>query len=136
MTIFSALLVAASVAAVSAEPSEKQYHEKVATDLFLKVVTPVMNSHDQLAARTWHDNFVQQHEERTGTSSPLASFSECSTAPPSSPVLGSSVQLFGICSILCSAAYAACNAACGAVGSKGTCKTACTVVETACNAAC
>ena len=140
MTIFSALLVAASIAAVSAEASEQQYHEKVATDIFLKVVTPTLHSYDELAARKWHDNFVHELQERHGTSSPLASYSECSAAaPPSSPVLGSSALLASgfICKHLCSAADSACTYLCKkATVSEKICISGCSVVEKACNAKC
>ena len=141
MTIFSAILVAASVAAVSAEASEQQYHETVATDIFLKVVTPMLHSHEELAARKWHEKFVKKQEERHGTSSPLAwSFSECSAAPPSSPVLGSSgVQVGGIniCSIGCKAADSACTYLCKKTPiSEKTCISACSEVKKLCLAAC
>ena len=141
MTIFSALLVAASIAAVSAEASEQQYHEKVATDVFLKVVTPALNEYDELTARKWHEKFVYKQQEHTGTSSPLAwSFSECSAAPPSSPVLGSSgVQVGGIniCSIGCKAADSACTYLCKKTPiSEKTCISACSVVGSKCIAAC
>jgi len=139
MTIFSAILVAASVAAVSAEAAEQQYHEKVAADIFLKVVTPAMNEYDELTARKWHEKFVYKQQEHTGTSSPLAwSFLECSAARPSSPVLGSSaVQVDGLCSYLCKAADSACTYLCKKTPIfEKTCIAACSEVESKCVAAC
>jgi len=79
--IFSAILFAASVAAVSAGENG---HEKAAANL--KIVQPKLESLDASSALKWHETFTQEFHKKSAGVSPLSSFSGYSSTAIKSSV--------------------------------------------------
>ena len=146
MTIFSALLLAASVAAVSAsgecsyqssanaqDPQEKELH-LWAANVVADVVHAGMTEHSKHGADGWVKSY-QHSLAPAGSSGPELRANQEDKASYSASALGVSPA---VCSGLCTAADVSCKLACSALPGflQGACNSACGIAITACNGAC